>query len=581
VPPLKRPFPESPYATPPIQPLLPGGLPMAVWEDHLLPMLHWGDAARLACTCKDLGVVIREHSGKVVIGRELNLRDLKAVMTTFPRVRDLSLYAAFEEWDHLGKEALLQWLREGDRGIHLVRVRMRGVVASDFVHAALREGALPSLKSMNVDVHYRRARASLTGGLLGGMRELRIGFDSDDEDNVVKTEHQLAALGLVRQLPALVKLEVNLCAMKRDALQWPPFIPPSLKEFQLDVSVSHGLEQSLVLALPGMLEASGAGLERLEIDIPFTSENYNGWLLGVAQAVRCCSPTLRDFQLLPKKSTIIFDPDGDAADDPVQRLRVHWADVLAAVSTCRELEVLVLTRIEVEPLFSPGIAFARLTQLEVIDCERGHPLDVGAVGLWELMASGGLPALAKLSVRLDGPWMCVEEVKTRVAPALEAVAGTLTHLHLVIMCGEELLSDAVGCELGVAVGTLRRLKDLALGLSEDGRFYHAMAHGLAASGADALPLLWRMVLQGTIRINAEQAVSLLLPSVQIFVAPRFLDDRAPLLMACALRQTGYEHVWAVGLPRGVTVIVVKVMRAIVECNLADLAVHDDIWASSM
>jgi hypothetical protein len=26
------------------------------------------------------------------------------------------------------------------------------------------------------------------------------------------------------------------------------------------------------------------------------------------------------------------------------------------------------------------------------------------MGLWELMASGGLPALAKLSVRLEGQW---------------------------------------------------------------------------------------------------------------------------------------------------------------------------------
>jgi hypothetical protein len=51
----------------------------------------------------------------------------------------------------------------------------------------------------------------------------------------------------------------------------------------------------------------------------------------------------------------------------------------------------------------------------------------------------------------------------------------------------------VGYELGVAVGKLRRLKDLALDLSEDGRAYHAVAQGLAASGGDRpLPLLWRV-----------------------------------------------------------------------------------------
>jgi hypothetical protein len=44
------------------------------------------------------------------------------------------------------------------------------------------------------------------------------------------------------------------------------------------------------------------------------------------------------------------------------------------------------------------------------------------MGLWELMASGGLPALAKLRVRLDGRHEYVEEVRTRVAPALEAAS---------------------------------------------------------------------------------------------------------------------------------------------------------------
>jgi hypothetical protein len=56
------------------------------------------------------------------------------------------------------------------------------------------------------------------------------------------------------------------------------------------------------------------------------------------------------------------------------------------------------TTIEVEPLFPPGTAFARLTHLEIGDYEREHPPDAGVMGLWELMASGGLPALAKLKV---------------------------------------------------------------------------------------------------------------------------------------------------------------------------------------
>jgi hypothetical protein len=84
------------------------------------------------------------------------------------------------------------------------------------------------------------------------------------------------------------------------------------------------------------------------------------------------------------------------------------------------------------------------------------------------MASGGLPALAKLSVRFRAEWGGAEEVRTRVAPAFEAVAGTLTHLHLEMhKCDTRGRSDEVdvGYELGVAIGKLRRLKDLALDLS--------------------------------------------------------------------------------------------------------------------
>jgi hypothetical protein len=57
---------------------------------------------------------------------------------------------------------------------------------------------------------------------------------------------------------------------------------------------------------------------------------------------------------------------------------------------------------------------------------------------------------------------------------LEAVAGTLTQL---CFTSEYLYGDEVstGYELGVAMGKLRRLKDLALSLSYDGRIYPAVA----------------------------------------------------------------------------------------------------------
>jgi hypothetical protein len=186
-----------------------------------------------------------------------------------------------------------------------------------------------------------------------------------------------------------------------------------------------------------MLEASGARLERLEIVLhsAFRALGDDG-LVHVAQALRCCSPTLKSFFLSTGMYEYIEVDDDRRWDDPdayaaqVERLRVQWADVMAGVSACRELQVLVLPCIEVEPLFPPGTAFARLTHLEISDAEREDPPNAGVMGLWELMASGGLPALAKLSARLEGLWGGAEEARIRVAPALEAVAGTLTHLHL-------------------------------------------------------------------------------------------------------------------------------------------------------
>jgi hypothetical protein len=160
------------------------------------------------------------------------------------------------------------------------------------------------------------------------------------------------------------------------------------------------------------------------------------------------------------------------------------------------------------------------------------------------MASGGLPALAKLKVTLDGGCGGVEGVRTRVVPGLEAVAGTLTHLHLGRFDEVE-----VGYELGVAVGKLPRLKDLALALSEDGRAYPAFAQGLAASGGDRpLPLLWRVRVMTQVTAHADLLASLLLPSVRVFVTCHDFSGQGALLTACALRQAGYKHTWVAKCP---------------------------------
>jgi hypothetical protein len=169
------------------------------------------------------------------------------------------------------------------------------------------------------------------------------------------------------------------------------------------------------------------------------------------------------------------------------------------VSDCHELEVLMLPDLLADPLFPRGTAFACLTHLEICDDARRAPSDAGVMGLWELMASGGLPALTKFKWIVMDPWGPVEELKTRVTPALEAVAETLTHLSVSkkgVGYGKSRSEEVeVWYELGVAVGKLQRLKDLALHLSQDGRVYHTFAQGLAASGGGRpLPLLRRLAL---------------------------------------------------------------------------------------
>jgi hypothetical protein len=504
--------------------------------------------------------LVREHfRGDVGIGYDrdhgtLDVKELRAALTTFPRAREVTLVDLHEEFGEGEKEALLQWLREGGRGRHLRGMMVENEDSStlfELVHEALQAGALPSLRRVDASLQHELPRVSLTGGFLGGMHELHLTLDCSEE-----LEPQLTALGLVRQLPALAKLELKVEHEDEDPVEWPSFIPPCLRALSINVRENDDPSQSdssLLAALPGILGASGARLECLEVLIAPKVEDIGERLVHVAQALRCCSPTLKGFLLSTEPQTLEVDEELDGEDyaDQVERLRMQWADVLASVSACHELQVLVLPSIEVKPLFPPGTAFGRLTDLQMSDYKSQDPPDAGVMGLWELMASGGLPALAKLSVMLMGQYGDVEEVKSRMAPALEAVAGTLTRLHLqkgsYVIADEELCGDeeGVGYELGVAVGKLGRLKDLALGLFRDGWAYYAVALGLAASGGyPPLPLLWRVWVVPRVTTNVDLLASLLLPGVRVFGSAHN-GAREAILTACALRQTGHKHSVAV------------------------------------
>jgi hypothetical protein len=564
--PLKRSRPTSPDIKPPPQPL-----PAAVWEDHLLPLLWSKEAARLGCTCKALRGVVREHFKDL---RGLSLRKLQAALTTFPRARTMSLVTGVRTKEDI--ERAMEWLRVGGHGGSITAMRASRSDIQSAVHAALQKGALPSLSGVDAHLEYETHRESLRGGFLSGMHELRLDMTVLDA-----MKPQLAALGLVRQLPALAKLEIYMNTHEfNDSMEWPPFIPPSLKELCIE-SDDALMCPALLRALPGMLEASGARLERLEVPIPWEFEDVGDGLVHLAQALRCCSPTLKRFGLSSDGGSISVKSTSPDYGDQVERLRVQWADVLAGVSACCELQVLKLLHIEVEPmeiefLFPPGTAFARLTDIEISHYKRDHPPEAGAMGLWELMASGGLPALAKLRLRLEDRLEGREEVKTWVRPAFEAVAGTLTHLYIRCLLPGARRSDKilVGYELGVAVGKLRRLKDLALDLLDKGWAYHAVAQGLAAGGGDPpLPVLWRVQVVPDIKISADLLASLLLPSVRIFATSYGCYEGATLVMACAMRQAGYKHVWAAFCLDDVK----EALRAIVGCDFADPFVDDRVW----
>jgi hypothetical protein len=190
----------------------------------------------------------------------------------------------------------------------------------------------------------------------------------------------------------------------------------------------------------------------------------------VAQALRCCSPTLKRFGLRAT-GEVEMSTWAEAHAGQVEQLREDWVDVLAAVSACRELQMLVLPPIGMEPLFPPGTTFGSLTHVEVTDHVGGWGPDpsFGWMGLWEPMASGGLPALAKLRVRLEGRWGGPDKVRLRVAPAFEAVAGTLTYLNLEKSAKDDGLpvhEVGVGYQLEAGMTKLRRLTDYALDIRD-------------------------------------------------------------------------------------------------------------------
>jgi hypothetical protein len=128
-----------------------------------------------------------------------------------------------------------------------------------------------------------------------------------------------------------------------------------------------------------MLGASGARLDRLEV-LPSDFEDIGDGLVHLAQALRCCSPTLKASFSAATGNPSYAEPSCRTDEDyaaRVERLRVQWADVLAGVSACRELQVLVLPASRSSPCSRPALPSpASPTSRYPITSESTRPMPV-------------------------------------------------------------------------------------------------------------------------------------------------------------------------------------------------------------
>jgi hypothetical protein len=411
---------------PPPQPLPTRPLPEAVWEDHLLPMLTCKEAVRLVRTCKALRVVVREHVkdlGTVKVDK------LQAALTTFPRARKVTLWDFDEESKPGAPEALVQWLREGGRG---GRDDAKDVYRPErwCRHRRHPRGAATRCPPL---AHGRGCRPGAGGppsAADGGLprRHARAALDRRSHDHA-EVVPQLAALGLVRQLPALATLHLEIRAPDDEdpcvaALH--PALPQGAR-----IDVTSGRASEVLAARPPRHARGQRGQARTPRGP--SSRRFEELGDGLVHWPRPCAaarPRSRAFfssrriRIIPMTQRPMTTRSSGAAARAVGgaaggRVCLPRAPGARAAYASRS-----------SPCSRPASPSPASPTSRSSDNERKHPPDAGTMGLWELMASGGLPALAKLSVWLFGLLGGDEEVRSRVAPALEAVAGTLTHLCL-------------------------------------------------------------------------------------------------------------------------------------------------------
>jgi hypothetical protein len=486
-------------------------LPLSVAQEHLMPFLFVKEAAGLRVVCKALKALVREWPmilGVWPMNREgVAPENLEAALTCFPATEILELQV--KEPLPAAEESRIVELLRGHGGT-LKRVGGDSEGAKRFFSSAIRAGALPNLTHIDFFLDDPVHLQILSGGMLGPLEIVEV---------VMTAGEQVGALEHLRSLPHLRSLTLT-CKEAHEAA-FHPFIPPSLKTLNLKIDPVANLE-SLLRELPSMVRASGACLEETEFekhdDFPVECA------AALAQVLQACSRTLKTVKLEDRwdgpSSACIRElvPGLLSCRDTIEVLHCHWGIFKALPATCP--------------------TFPRLAELNL----RGGPYEVLdlASPAWDIMADGRLPALATLYLRHFQELSCGDgEEGGRVARAFEAVAGTLRRLTL-LGCVYS-LQDGAPYKLGTAIGKLRRLRYLYLGLFENAWDYTDVARGLAASGG--CPELFQLRLMA-IKSNFDllpHEPSLILPSVRdLWLGGDCTNDDA-CLMWCALVQADYRY----------------------------------------
>jgi hypothetical protein len=475
-----------------------------------MPWLSVEEAAGLRVVCTTLMETVREWPVRLerpVCRTRLTPGNLEAALTCFSAAESLTIWPR-EPLAPAEESRLVELLRR--QGGKLKRVETGWEHAKPLLSSAVRAGALPNLTKFKFNFDQPTDWEILSGGMLPLLEEVHVTIKADDEQ-------QLAALEHLRHLAHLQRLELACYRAPEAAFPFPPFIPPSLKALTLD-----GLPESLFCDLPPMLQASGAGLEKITIQRPGDDLSAEGGA-ALAQVLRTCSSSLKTVSLGQLSPACVRElvPGLASCCATLRVLRCPWAVFTALPATCP--------------------AFPRLTELRL----RGQDgEDVDSVSpAWDIMADGRLPALASLDI--TAAWeLFVEgggptERGGPLARALEGVAGTLRRLTL-LGVGRW---HAPGFEVGAAIGKLRRLGYLQLNICKDGRDYHGVGRRMAASGG-CRQLREVYLGKGGVKKNIDWLIyepSLIMPSVcHLSIEGQYTDEEA-LLLCCGLVQMGYKH----------------------------------------